>query len=198
MGVRVVCDLRRDSQRKEDPDRLPAEDTPVTLHLDIAGAMDEEEESATAWSDEEAEAQMAERYALRMRTTGSLYGTMLDELNDPGNRPFLLHCQGGKDRAGTGAALLLLALGVPEEIVIEDYRLTDQALERAGVEPASIAGDFGLSVEVMEVVMLARPSFINAALDEMRALSTTVEGYLREHVGLTDEERDRLRAQLLH
>ena len=198
MGIRVVCDLRRALRREAVPDRLPAQNAPVTLHLDIAAATGGRQSPLTDWSDEGAEAQMAEGYALRIRTAGPLYGRMLDELIDPANRPFLFHCQGGKDRAGTGAALLLLALGVPEETVVEDYLLTNQAYENAGFDPATSAAELGVSTKVMEVLRSALPSFINAALHEMRAMSGSVDAYLQQEVGLTGEERDRLRAELLH
>ena len=37
MGIRVVCDLRRDSEREEQPDRLPTQNPPARLNLDISG-----------------------------------------------------------------------------------------------------------------------------------------------------------------
>ena len=45
--------------------------------------------------------------------------------SDPESHPLLLHCTSGKDRTGFAAALLLLALGVSRETVIEDYDLTN-------------------------------------------------------------------------
>ena len=69
MGIRVVCDLRRASRREANPDRLPTEDTPVTLNLDIAAAaMGGRESFSFEWNDNEAEQQFAERYAVRVRT----------------------------------------------------------------------------------------------------------------------------------
>ena len=198
MSIRVVCDLRRESRREAAPDRLPTQNAPATLNLDISGAIDGRESSSIDWSDEEAEALMAEGYARRIRTAGPLYGQMIDKLIDPANRPFLFHCQGGKDRAGTGAALLLLALGVAEDTVVEDYLLTNQVYEKAGIDPATRAAERGISVNVMKVLMSALPSFINTALNEMRSMSGSVDGYLREQVGLTSEEHDRLRAELLY
>ncbi len=38
----------------------------------------------------------------------------------------LFHCAAGKDRTGLAAALILSALGVPREVIIEDYLLTLQ------------------------------------------------------------------------
>ncbi|BCN31139.1 tyrosine-protein phosphatase [Anaeromicropila herbilytica] len=43
-----------------------------------------------------------------------------------GEVPILFHCAAGKDRTGIAAALILLALGVQPEIVIEDYMLTNK------------------------------------------------------------------------
>jgi len=198
MGIRVVCDLRRDSERDDGPDRLPTHNPPTALNLDIAGTTDAGASSLISWTAEEAEAQMSGRYAKWIRETGSLYGTMIRELSDPTNRAFLFHCQGGKDRAGTGAALLLLALGVPEETIIADYLLTNEAYERTAVEVDSLAANLGVSVEVMKVLMYAYPSFIRAALDETIKMSGSVDTYLREQMGLTLETRDRLRAELLY
>lgn len=38
-----------------------------------------------------------------------------------GNAPILIHCSAGKDRTGIFAALILLTLGVDQQIAIEDY-----------------------------------------------------------------------------
>ncbi|MBR3354144.1 MAG: tyrosine-protein phosphatase [Oscillospiraceae bacterium] len=35
--------------------------------------------------------------------------------------PMMIHCLAGKDRTGIGAMLILLALGIPEETIMEDY-----------------------------------------------------------------------------
>ena len=40
--------------------------------------------------------------------------------------PLVIHCTAGKDRTGVACALLLHALGVPQEIILEDYLLTNQ------------------------------------------------------------------------
>ena len=39
--------------------------------------------------------------------------------------PLVVHCAAGKDRTGVAIAVLLRALGVPKETVIEDYLLTN-------------------------------------------------------------------------
>ena len=42
--------------------------------------------------------------------------------------PLLVHCSIGKDRTGIVVALLLFALGVPEETIYADYMLSNDYL----------------------------------------------------------------------
>lgn len=49
----------------------------------------------------------------------SLFRLILD-----GRLPLVYHCVGGKDRTGVATALILMALDVPRETIIDDYMLT--------------------------------------------------------------------------
>lgn len=44
------------------------------------------------------------------------------------NLPLVHHCTAGRDRTGVGSMLILMTLGVPYEIVLEDYLLSNQTL----------------------------------------------------------------------
>src|SRR5664279_3508959 len=45
--------------------------------------------------------------------------------------PLVIHCTAGKDRTGFACALILYALGVPDEVIAEDYLLTNRFYRRA-------------------------------------------------------------------
>ncbi len=55
-------------------------------------------------------------------------------LADPAKLPAVIQCNGGKDRTGICAALILDLLGVPDEKIIEDYVLTDEVRSRVPAE----------------------------------------------------------------
>ena len=58
--------------------------------------------------------------------------------------PILVHCASGKDRTGVVVAVLLLTLGVPREVIVEEYLLSEGAVERAWIEQAlDGVGDVG-------------------------------------------------------
>ena len=50
--------------------------------------------------------------------------------------PILVHCASGKDRTGVVVAVLLSTLGVPREVIVEEYLLSDGAIERSWIERA--------------------------------------------------------------
>jgi protein-tyrosine phosphatase len=105
--------------------------------------------------------------------------------------PTVFHCTAGKDRTGFAAALLLRALGVPQGEVMRDYLLTNERL----VTPQ--AWRSGLPPEVMAVLWRVQPDFLLAGLDEADRAYGSLEGYLRDGLGLGDAERARLRALYL-
>ena len=52
------------------------------------------------------------------------YARMFGEILAARDARILVHCAAGKDRTGFAAAIILLALGVPREVVMRDYLLT--------------------------------------------------------------------------
>ncbi|KAK0652233.1 tyrosine/serine protein phosphatase [Cercophora newfieldiana] len=52
----------------------------------------------------------------------------LNSFLEPGALPALIHCTQGKDRTGIIVILVLLILGVPQDVIDFDYQLTDEAL----------------------------------------------------------------------
>jgi protein-tyrosine phosphatase len=58
--------------------------------------------------------------------------------------PVLVHCASGKDRTGVVVAVLLLVVGVPREVIVAEYMLSDGEIERAWIEGAiDGVGDVG-------------------------------------------------------
>src|SRR5699024_7385469 len=53
------------------------------------------------------------------------YQNLMEIIQDPANLALVNHCTAGKDRTGVGSALILLALDVPKETVMQDYLLSN-------------------------------------------------------------------------
>jgi protein-tyrosine phosphatase len=135
------------------------------------------------------------------------YAALLKEVADPDKRPLVIQCTQGKDRAGIGAAVILLALGVPWETIREDYLLTNiwcreinETMIAYGRE--LIAQQKGLPPDQVDMsrvrsIMYAEPEYIDAAHQEIMGIYGSMDAYLSHGLGATDEELEEIRDQLL-
>jgi hypothetical protein len=77
--------------------------------------------------------------------------------------PMVFHCTAGKDRTGVAAALILLALGVPRDVVLQDYLLTNKHYCHPPLPQSETPIDV-LQVLWRVYVPLARPVYVAFAL----------------------------------
>ena len=103
------------------------------------------------------------------------------------NYPLLIHCTSGKDRTGIASAILLLAVGVPRDVVLQDYDLTNRYRR-------DVSHLFGPSSapDVIALLLSAPVQYIEAALDEMDRRFGSFDAYLAKGLGVDDAMRDRL------
>ena len=106
--------------------------------------------------------------------------------------PLVFHCTAGKDRTGWAAALILHALGVSREQVMEDYLLTNAYYQRP---PATVAGR--LPEEVLEVLWRVQEPFLDAAMDLVDRDHGGMDRYLAEVLGMDRAARAQLAERYL-
>lgn len=112
----------------------------------------------------------------------------------------LWHCSAGKDRAGTGAILILYALGVPGETIREDYLLTNRYLEQdlermLGMLAAKIPDPKVL--DGVRIMNTARESYLKRLLDTVTETYGSMDEFLKTQMGIGQEERRILRERYL-
>lgn len=105
--------------------------------------------------------------------------------------PLVIHCTAGKDRTGFASALVLHALGVSEQVISEDYLLTNSFYRR---DPNS-APD--LPDEVRQAIGSVDASFLTAGFGAVDAEYGDLESYFRDGLGLGPRERNELTARYL-
>jgi protein-tyrosine phosphatase len=105
--------------------------------------------------------------------------------------PLVFHCTAGKDRTGFAAAMILLALGVQRDLVLQDYLLTNRHFRHPKMPPSAIPPD------AVAVLWGVREDFIEAALQAVDRDHGGVERYLAERLKLTPAARQALRERYL-
>ena len=133
-------------------------------------------------NEHDAVALMQQTYRAFVHDNSSRFGELFSHLLDS-DAPLVFHCTAGKDRTGFAAALILLALGVPRPVVMEDFLLTNSLYRRAG---PSVHSD--VPIEVMEVIWKVRGEFLEAALQVVDADCGGVDNYLAR-IGIGASQR---------
>ncbi len=181
LGIRTVIDLRRPEEVAR-RGRVP-EFTAVDYHnLHLVHA---DWDMRLFDNTDERTAFLRERY-LDMAVTGAeAIGTSLRLIADADSSPLVVHCIAGKDRTGMVCALTLSLLGVADELVADDYALSEapaQAyhLRRADPYPT----------------LIAPAAAMLGFLDGLRSTHGSIEAYVNS-LGVSDGHIAAMRGHLL-
>jgi protein-tyrosine phosphatase len=180
LGLRTIVDLRDESELVTWPYEL---DDPSVRRLNIA-----------VLDDGPVPPDQGGFYAHMVERCGESFVAAVRVVAQALPDPVLVHCAVGKDRTGLTVALVLAAVGVPDEAVVADYVLSNAGLGLAEPEP-------GVDPERDEngnylTGRYVAPELIADSLARARALGGGIHGFLKSR-GMTDGELARLRATLI-
>ncbi|KYG99906.1 tyrosine-protein phosphatase [Bradyrhizobium sp. DOA1] len=116
----------------------------------------------------------------------SLFGHLLED-----HAPLVIHCTAGKDRTGFASALILHALGVPDDVIAEDYLLTNQHYKRDATAAIDLPEDVRNAIGAVEA------SYLAAAFEAVGQDYGDIETYLRDGLKLGRVERTALKERYL-
>lgn len=115
--------------------------------------------------------------------------------------PLILHCTAGKDRTGVVAALLLLFLGVDKKTVIEDYVKTNKKINIKGnlsYLGLMLAKKGSFIAKKIKNYFLARPEYLNAALNKLEQDFGSIPAFFQQELGFTAAETDEIKNKFLY
>lgn len=181
-GIATIIDLRSNGERNEVPDRTCGREylaLPIFNEINEGISHEEEAEQRAVIPE------MDVLYGMLMRRYTDSFRRVLMAVmqRDYSNGAVLWHCSEGKDRCGMTTALILEALGVDRETILEDYlktnlvnipkaeKIREQLLATQGEEMANGAYR----------AYIADEKYIRAAWNEMG------DDYIRDRLGIPEE-----------
>jgi protein-tyrosine phosphatase len=111
--------------------------------------------------------------------------------------PSLFHCTTGKDRTGWATAALLTLLGVPQDVVMQDFLKSNDyilPLYQKDIDAFVAAGG---EKEIPLAIFGVKPSYINASFDEMVDKYGTIENYFAEGLGIDKAGQEAIKKMYL-
>ena len=142
---------------------------------------------------------LSDTYKL-MAQKSHAFGDLIKEIIELEGEPLLFHCSAGKDRTGILAALLMLALGVSRQDVIENYMLSNQYRKDELERYLSFAGRMTKNPEVLKIiegVLMVKEEYIEGFLASVESYPG-FDSYAEDCLGLKKEDLEALRKIYLY
>jgi protein-tyrosine phosphatase len=186
LGVRTAVDMREPIERGLDPADLDG----LGIDLRHQPILGEDFDMNTTMG-------LDELYRHLLEHRGANLTAAVRVLSEPAVVPTLFFCSAGKDRTGLVSALVLGALGVPDDAIVADYSHTEKNM-RGAFRDALVARAIaaGINEQELAVKVGAPPAVMRDVLAWLRERYGGAAGYLR-HNGLTQGELEALRRRLV-
>lgn len=205
LGLAVIVDLRRPGERRDQPSRRPPGFTGLVIESDHDDGREAPHITFLKTADLTVDAGrrfMTDTYrALPFEPAHlDLFRRYFSALAGA-DGPVLIHCAAGKDRTGLLAALTHHLLGVHPDDMIEDYLLTNTAVDLAGRAP-------GIARQLE--AMTGRPAahdavvaflgveavYLETALTGIAERAGSIDTWLERSLGVDAAMRDRIGERL--
>lgn len=125
------------------------------------------------------------------------FGKALDVFLEKENYPILVNCSMGKDRTGFLMAMLLTALGVPEETVKKDYMASNENINISNL--AYMAHDLSPDAQEAITAMLAvNEDWIDLVFRRIRKEYGSLDKYLSKGLNLTEKKQEKIKDIMLY
>lgn len=205
LGIRVICDLRSQTERRQHPgpdeQQWAGNYLQLNIDSDVRGKtslFSPLEDKPTAAS---AQLVMESVYRSFPETFAPHLRDLFDRIANDGT-PVIVHCTAGKDRTGFVIAMLLLALGVDTSAVFDDYlrssvvgsirvlrdEVSDLLASRIGRRPTE---------EVVQAILGVDRKYLAASFDEIARVYGSVNDYLQIRCHIDPTQIVRLRSLFL-
>lgn len=202
LNISVVADLRRPRERDNEPSNW-GEGLRV-LQSDIAGHKEPPHLRFIREGDVSLDGVkdwMRSTYRRLPNEPGNqdVFAAGLRELATHGaDEGFVVHCAAGKDRTGLFCALTLSLAGVPFDVIVEDYVMTNQAVDYDELVPLvqkrlHETYDRMIPEPALRTFLGVEGDYLHEAFDEIGS----AEAYVSNVLGLSDAEIASVRENLI-
>ena len=199
LGIKTIFDYRDDNEADNHPTpqlagvqniRIPAKGAAV---FKMPSAKSPQEMTGAFFK--QVDKNVFKQFYANMPFENESFRALFNVVKDENNLGLLHHCAAGKDRTGVGGALILLALDVPKEMIIEDYLMTNELLT-----PMVKQFEAMLATKLQESemqgfydIMGANEEYLLAMFNEIDTRYDSLSDFYRVELNLAEEELQQLR-----
>ena len=211
IGLKTVIDLRTDHELKKAPTVWQGDNPPRFYHFPVGDSHNDwfnaqrKMMKKSRFTEKQALEHMMNGYTMFAEVGQPSFQKMMDVVLDPSNWPVLIHCSAGKDRAAVAVAIIMEALAVEREIIMEDFMLTNEIgrseekaviLAKEGRNAGGGRGSArGPSADAWFPIVGVQPEMLNAFYASIDEQHGSMDAFLTQ-MGVDQEKRNALSASL--
>lgn len=128
------------------------------------------------------------------------YARFFDILLKNRDGAVLWHCTYGKDRTGLAAALVLYALGVDEDVIMQDFLMSNEVYRDSIVYLENELKNRGcddMVIKEAQAMAGVKGEYLTAAFDAVKSEYGSIQDYITNQLGVSDEKIAELRDMYL-
>ncbi|MDR0413603.1 MAG: tyrosine-protein phosphatase [Dysgonamonadaceae bacterium] len=197
MGIETVIDLRTERESYSFPNKYKA---PQIYNLPLRG------NRYDIFFDEILSQKMKRRdiliydqnvFSFLLENNTDYFIKMFDILLEESNYPVIIFCSLGKDRTAIASTLILAALGVDDETIMEDYLLSNNLINYHSLVQNADLYPFEVQ-ETITALFSAQKETIKYSMELLKDNYGSIENYLEKELKLTHRKREKLKNLLLY
>jgi protein-tyrosine phosphatase len=185
-----IVDFRFQAEKDEAPDRLPPGVDTIPIPV-VDGSYDVD--SIKKWlmlgNTEVFDTMLIHVNKLLVNEEQEKFRIFFDHVEK--GEVMLYHCTKGKDRAGFATAMILSALGVDRETVIDNYLKSNDYLSEITEQTIKYINDASngfINGELLRPILEVRPEYIQTVFDIIDSDYGGMDNYLRNELGVDIEK----------
>ena len=134
------------------------------------------------------------------KNANKCFSEFLNIISENETGSVLWHCFAGKDRTGFATFLVLYILGCSEDVIYEDYLLTNEMRKTHNeklIEKAISEGADNEKVESMKIMLNVHKDYLDYAISEIENNFGSTEDYILNVLNFGKEKQELLREKYL-
>ena len=200
LGIQRIVDFRSKAEKTEDPDKIPDGVAYIEMPIEVDGAMRTKIEAILKGEiNRNVKDFLIEANEEFIKNYSHIYSKFLKDLAKE-QKPTMIHCTAGKDRAGFAAAITLIAIGVSKEDAINDYMKTNEYTAKRIDEMISkieLMSLYQTDGEFLRPLLGVEREYLEAAFKAAENEYGSIENYIRSGLNISEKEIQQLRSFLL-
>jgi len=199
LGIRTVIDFRTDKERNDSPSKfsaphiinLPLRGNPYNIFFNTILSKEMKAGDVKVYAQGQ--------FDFLLESNPEFFTQMFDILLDKNNYPIVFDCTMGRDRSAAAAALVLAALDIDMDQIINDYMLTNAQIDFNSYVPNT--NIFLQDQEVQETftaLFRVHKSTITYSFEKIIKEYGSLDNFFNEQFNLNAKKREKLKEIMLY